>query len=133
MSERMPGVPGQPQIDASSGAELAPGIDKLRRLEKYLPDELDVIYDYGRFLADRLNPEIVPEGFVLAASLATHDLREGVDGFTGEQIDNRLTMYPPFFYDLLFLLTSRIAHAVYPEDFAGKVDVFLQEVNKQSK
>lgn len=105
---------------------------KLRELEKYLPDQQGPIYDFGRFLADRLNPQLVPQGFVMACFLAIYDLEAGVDGFTQKRITSRLVGYPPQIYQILHLFIPVIARAVFPADFAAGVEECYNETVKGS-
>ena len=52
-----------------------PAIEKLRNLRKYMPGLDETVYKFGAFLADRLNPRLVPTGFNLATELAFYDLQ----------------------------------------------------------
>lgn len=104
---------------------------KLNELKKYMPGAQDTIYEFGRFLSERLNPELVPEGFVLGCELAIYDLQKGVDGFTGEPINSNLVSYPPMVYALLRMEIPHIASVIFSEEFATAVKIFFQEVNKK--
>ena len=105
---------------------------KLMELETHLPDATnDLIYGFGRFLAERLKPELIPQGFVLACELALQDLQAGVDGFTGRPIQSRLAGYPPMIYALLRSEVATIAKAIFPEEFAKVVETFVEEMNQQ--
>jgi len=95
--------------------------DKLRNLSQYMPDQEETIYEFGKYLADRLNPELLPMGFVMACELALYDLQKGVDGFSGQPIRSRLVGYPPMIYALLRMMIDQIAEAIFPEDFANAV------------
>ncbi len=103
--------------------------EKLRNLKQYMPDRHDAIYDFGAYLADRLNPELVPQGFNMAAELALYDLQTGIDGFTRQPIRSRLVGYPPMSYGLLRMQVPEIAEAVCPEDFTKGVREFYEQVN----
>jgi len=103
----------------------APIIEKLKNLSEHMPGEDEFVYKFGAFLAGRLNPGIVPQGFVIAAQLALFDIQQGVDGFTGEQISRELHGYPPQMYAFLDALIPQIAKAVCPEDFTRGVEEFL--------
>lgn len=94
---------------------------KLRNLKEHLPDCDEVVWKFGAFLADRLNPELVPEGFSMAVTLALYDLEQGIDGYSGEPIRSSLVGYPPQIYALLNMYVPEIAEAVLPEDFAAEV------------
>ena len=103
--------------------EIVEAKKKLMELEKYISSNVidDPIYGFGRFLAERLNPELAPEGFVLACELALYDLQSGVDRFTQEPIRNGLVGYPPVIYTLLGMKISEIAEAIFPTEFAEAV------------
>lgn len=105
--------------------------EKLAELEKHMPKASDeVVYKFGHFLAGRLNnPEIVPQGFVMACELALYDLQQGVDGFSNKPIQSSLVGYPPMIYGLLRMEIPEIAKAVFPEDFAAEVKTMFDEVN----
>jgi hypothetical protein len=103
---------------------------KLARLEDHIPDSPnELIYKFGRFLAERLNSELVPMGFVMGCELVLYDLEQGVDGFTGKPIQNGLAGYPPMIYGLLRMEIPNIATAVFPEDFANSVKDHIDAVN----
>ncbi|HUW43418.1 MAG TPA: hypothetical protein VMV95_00440 [Bacillota bacterium] len=108
---------------------MEPIKEKLKGLREHMPDQQDVIYDFATYLADRLNPELVPQGFNMAAELALYDLEKGVDGFTGQPIQSRLVGYPSMIYRLLRMQVPQIAEAVCPEDFAQGVRKMYDEVN----
>lgn len=109
------------------GKEIKPGVDRLRQLEKYLPNQSEMVYEYARFLADRIGDgEIVPLGFAIAAELAIYDLSRGVNGFTGERINNSLTGYPPQIYGTFSAMTVLIARAAYSERFARAIEESLE-------
>lgn len=101
---------------------MVPIKEKLRNLQKYMPNEKELIYQFGRFLADRLNSELVPTGFLVAMQTALYDLQKGVDGYSGQLISNKLVGYPPIIYSLLSMRFMDITHAVCPDDFAKDVE-----------
>lgn len=126
-----------PDIESKVGAplkdeELAYGADRLRQLDKFLLDQEPIVYEYGKFLADRVGPDMHPVDFVLATTLAVYDLNKGIDGWTNEPIRNSLVGYPEFIYSILFQATPIIARATYSEEFATQVEEIVQEANKQS-
>src|SRR3989344_4941338 len=77
---------GPTRVLLEEAISMIPVKEKLRDLEKYMPKSDDTIHDFGRYLADRLNDRLVPEGFNLGAELALYDLQTGIDGFTGQPI-----------------------------------------------
>lgn len=103
---------------------------KLAKLEKLIPDAPnDLLYDFGRYLAGYLNPQLVPMGFVMGCELALYDLQTGVNGFTGKPIQSQLVGYPPQIYALLRMEIPRIADAVLPAEFAASVKNHIEQVN----
>ena len=107
--------------------------EKLRNLRQYMPNQIDVIYDFGAYLADRLNPELVSQGFDMAAELVISDLQMGVDESTGQPIRSRLVGYSPVIYGLLRTQVPKIAEAVCPEDFAKGVREFYERVKAKMR
>lgn len=103
---------------------------KLAKLEELIPDAPDgLLYDFGRFLAGYLNPELVDVGFVMGCELALYDLQTGINSFTKKPIQSRLVGYPPMIYALLHMETPRIADAVLPAEFAASVKSHIEQVN----
>ena len=100
-----------------------PIVEKLRNLRQYLPDQNEVVYDFGAFLAERLekHPNIIPVGFNVMAELGIYDLQRGIDGFTDKPITSRLVGYPSQIYTLFKMIVPDIAKATCPEDFAKEV------------
>lgn len=111
---------------------MEPVKEKLRNLRKYMPSQQDVIYEFGAFLADRLNLELDSQEFHTAAELALSDLQKGVDGFTGNPVQSRLVGLPFKSYFLLAAKVPQIAKAVCPEDFAKGVTFFYNRAIAKS-
>ena len=110
---------------------------KLRNLKEHMPD-LDgararLLLPFAELLADYMNPELVPQGFVIACELLLHDVEAGVNGRTGEPIRSDLVGYPPVLYRLLRLEIPALAKAIFPEDFAKGVQEFVNGVMQQMK
>lgn len=112
---------------------MEPVQEKLRNLPEHMPDQEQIVYDFGTFLADRLNPSLVPQGFAMAAELALYDAQQGKDGFTGQPVSGRLHGYPPQLYAVLRMSVPQIAEAVCPEDFAKGVKDFYEQVNAKMR
>ena len=102
---------------------------KLANLKTFMPETNDQVLAFGRFLSEYLNPQLVPQGFVMGCELALHDLQAGVHGFTGKPIQSSLVGYPPMIYALVRMEIPKIADAVFPKDFAEGVKAFIAEVN----
>ncbi|KKT42322.1 MAG: hypothetical protein UW30_C0001G0047 [Candidatus Giovannonibacteria bacterium GW2011_GWA2_44_13b] len=105
--------------------------EKLVKLEELIPQDFSdgMLYEFGRYLADYLNPELVPMGFVMGCELALYDLEKGVNGFTGKRIENNIVGYPPQTYSLLRMEIPRIADAVFSAEFAASVKKHIEEIN----
>jgi len=104
---------------------------KLRELEKHLPGQQEMVYQFGDFVAGRLNQRLLPQGFVMVCELAIYDLQEGVSGFSGKPINNRLVGSPPLIYALMRMFIPVIAEAVFPAEFAAEVKQFIEAVNER--
>ena len=110
---------------------MEPVKEKLRNLHDYMPGQEDLTYRFGAYLAERLDSELFPEGFNMAADLALYDLQKGVNGFTGEPIRSSLVGYPSVIYSILRKQVPNIAKAVCPKDFASEVRDFYEKVNAE--
>src|SRR3989344_3611536 len=88
----------------------------------------DFLYAFGEYLADHLNPQLVPMGFVMALELAMYDVQKGIDSRTNRPISSRVAGYPPMMYALLRMRFSEIAYAVLPAEFAAQVKAHIEEV-----
>jgi len=105
---------------------------KLVNLKEHLPGEHEqVVYDFGKYLAEYLNNELVPMGFALGCMLALHDLQAGVNGFSGKPIVGRLANYPPFVYAMLQRQIPHIAEAIFPAEFAAAVKAHYEAVDAE--
>ena len=102
--------------------------ERLNNLEEYMPDEHEMTYDFAAYLADKLNPTIVPMGFKMSAELALYYLAKGVDELSGEPIKNRLVGYSPIIYGAISMSIPQIADAVCPEEFAKEVTRLCEEI-----
>ena len=119
----------------SKAISMEPVKEKLRNLKDYMPKEDNILYDFGKYLADKLNPQLIPAGFNLACELAIEDLRrEGNYGEHGTvKVPMNLTGYPPQLYSLLRMRIRDIAKAVCPSDFAEQVNKVYEEINAKIK
>jgi len=115
-------------MDIKKSISMEPVKEKLRNLQKYMPEQQELVYEFGNYLADMLNPELVPFGFNMAAELALYDIQAGVNSFTKEPISTRLAGYPPQIYALLRNEIPDIAEAVCPEDFAKDVREVFEDI-----
>ena len=116
-------------VDLDRAISMEPIIEKLRHLRDYLPSMDETVYQFGSFLAVRLNPRLVPAGFNLAAELAFYDLNKCVDGYSGKPISSGLAGLPPIVYEILRWSVPGIANAVCPENFSKSVEKVIKKVN----
>jgi len=113
---------------------MEPVKEKLRNLRVHMQDVPDIVYEFGDFLANRLNPEIFPIGFNVAAEFALNDMREGTDSFSRQPIKERgLVGDPPEVYAGLSMYIPEIAEAVCPEDFAQEVVQVYEKVKAKMR
>jgi len=92
--------------------------EKLLNLGDTTPE---IVKDFSRNLADRLNCEITPSGFVATAAMLLMDLRRGYHHYTRERIENGLTYLGMSTYIALGEYVPLIAEQVCPDDFSQKV------------
>jgi hypothetical protein len=74
-----------------------------------------------RGLAKRLNPEIVPMGFLMTTELYIYDINSGKDGFTGEPMPRDVVGMPLGMNGIIRLVASEIASEAFGEDFGDAV------------
>jgi hypothetical protein len=103
------------------------GCTKLTVLEQYMPEQGSIVYDFGGLLAERVRPNTLPEGFLLAGLLVLYDASVGVDGFSGKPINSKLTGLPERMYMLLEIMIPKIAVAVASDEFAKEVRTLFRE------
>ena len=123
---------GGNKMSIDEAISMAPVKEKLRNLRQHMPAQQEVIYDFGAYLADRLNPELFPQGFNTTAESALYDLQEGVDRFTRQPIRSSLVGYPSTTYGSLRMKIPQIAAAVCPKDFAEGVKDFHSWVRQNT-
>src|SRR3990167_3651197 len=108
------------------GENLQPtqdAIEKLKRVQEFSTQPFDSrVATFAKFLATRLNGgDIVPLGFMMAASLALYDVEKGESGFTGEPLTTGLEHQDPYVYTLISLNVPALAQASFPKPFADEV------------
>ena len=110
-------------------------IAKLRNLRTLMPEAKEpLLYDFAEGFADRLNPEMVPLGFLTALDLFHYDLEKGVNGFTGKPMPRQLVGHPPMVLGLLRMVFMRkVAPAVLPEPFMAAVNAALAVLNEAAQ
>ena len=85
-----------------------------------------------RGLAQRLNPEIVPMGFLMATELYIYDINSGKDGFTGEPMPADVVGMPPIMNGIVRLVANNIAREAFGEEFGDAVLQVQQETRASS-
>ena len=103
---------------------------RLAKLEEIIPDAFDkILYVFGRYLVDHLNPRLAPMGFVMGCEIAILNLQVGVNEITGKPIPSCLVGYPPAIYNILHMEIPRIADAIFPLEFAENVRDHFETFN----
>jgi hypothetical protein len=97
----------------------AEAVEKLRNFNE--EDASSRVAQFAHFIAGRLNPELIPEGFVMASVLSIYDLQQGRDGYANKPIKNELVGLEDSDYDELLASVPRLAYAAFPESFANSV------------
>jgi hypothetical protein len=107
--------------------------DRLMRLREYLPNQQDLVYEFAEHMATHTNAELVPQGFIMVATLALYDLQTGIDGFAQKPLTSRLVGQPPMIYRIIELMIPMIAQAIFPADFAGVVKTTMDNIHQVQK
>ena len=103
---------------------------KLQNLREYMPGHPKMIYDFGDYLATRLNSELAPMGFNAEIRSTINDLQRGVSGFTGKSIQHSLSRQRYEVFEYMVMMLPKIVKAVCPSDFADKVMKAYDEINQ---
>ncbi|MBI4095787.1 MAG: hypothetical protein HY438_02915 [DPANN group archaeon] len=77
---------------------------------------------YERLLAQRLNPEVSPAGFLTAALATLNELKRGVDSVTGQPLQRALAEQDPMSLRMLLVTIPRIAGKVVSAEFGDSVE-----------
>lgn len=102
---------------------------RLASIEQHFDTPLDPsVVEFAHLLSDRLNPELVPMGFVMAGKLLAYDLHTGINGFTDEPIDSNLVQQSPKLYEELQDRIPAFAKFAFPPEFADEVATIIEEV-----
>ncbi|MDD3066486.1 MAG: hypothetical protein PHO48_01495 [Candidatus Gracilibacteria bacterium] len=111
--------------------KIATGVkEKLANLEKYMPDQPDIVYEFARFLSERASDELILAGFYMTVSLALGDLQKGVDGFDGKRINSRLVGAPPMGYKLLGSCAPKMAEVLFGKEYMDQVKEARSQVKE---
>lgn len=99
---------------------------RLKSIEEFSTQPVNpFVADFARLLADRLKtyPEIVPMGFMMAATILIYDLGKGVNGFTNEPINSSLVKRSPEIYGILDQSIPYLAKIAFEDspEFANAV------------
>ncbi len=91
------------------------------------------VVELGKFVARRMNPQLVPMDFVIASALCIEDLKRGIDGFTHKPIDTTLFRQPEYVYNFLYLNIPTLARIAFSEAFADDVRTNLLAILARSR
>lgn len=103
-----------------------PAIEILGNLQdELLPPEVN---EFAHYLANRIGSRnIVPQGFVMASMLSIYDLQTGIDGFSGQPIENSLVGREDKDYKVLMASLPALAGRAFSEEFAEEVAEGLRD------
>ena len=106
---------------------------RLLQAQEFAPRLLDPrVVELGKFVARRMNPQLVPADFVMTSVLCIEDLKRGRDGFTQKPLDSNLSRQPEYVYDYLYLSIPNLARIAFSEAFADEVRTNLVAILAQS-
>lgn len=111
--------------------DMTPIKEKLRNLKAYIPDAEEVMCDFAAYLAERINPRVVPMGFVIGAELAIYELENNITKYTSKP--SSLFGYSPEMYALMRVAVPQIVDAVCPEEFARGVKEVYDALNAKMR
>jgi len=111
---------------ARQTASMALPKEKLKSLETYINGQNENVYLFGLFLAEFLNDNLHPQGFVTSCELAIHCLQTGM-GKDKKPFVHKLAKKPSAVYGELRKAIPTIAVAVMPQGFSFEVKQILHE------
>lgn len=118
-----------------SAVPMADARDKMLRLEEIAPgNSVEPIYSFMRYLADERitdNDRLSPTGYVMLCELALIDLETGINGFTGQPINNSLTGYPSDIYLAIRGAAVDAAKHLFTEQFATAVQAAFDDIHSK--
>ncbi|MGH7157499.1 MAG: hypothetical protein ACREGD_00255 [Candidatus Saccharimonadales bacterium] len=76
---------------------------------------------FGRALADRLTPNVVPMGYVMVTELLIADCQSGQSGYPDKPLVWEITGYPDQMYAVLRMTADALAGAAFGEDYGKQV------------
>lgn len=110
-------------------------VEKLHNLKELLPKNEDPMLNllpcFGQHLATYLGDALLPEGFVRKSLLAVNDLKIGINGVTGEKIDELLCHHPKIIYHFIWADVPSIAEVIFPKDFATEVKNIIKNMKDE--
>jgi hypothetical protein len=110
----------RPEIKPNQPEEkLADVAERLKDLDRYLPNQPREVYLFAAFLASRVERIIISSpksSFKSMAIMALFDLRSGKDIRTGKPIQSEIAKQPYDFYDRLEESISKIIEAIFGKE-----------------
>lgn len=107
-------------------AEIQKGEGPFAVSHPFLPTAL-------RGLAERLNSDLVPMGFVMATEIYVYDVQTGTNGFTGEPMPREVVGMPSVMTAIIKMAAEDVARQAYGDEFVDAVSVIRQEVARTVK
>ena len=103
--------------------DMAPVANRLRHIEAFLIAP-DYVLVYARYIAEVMNPELTPMGFLVATEIARDELRRDYHGPNEVPVPaeyRSLVRGTPHLYWILNQYVPKITEAACPYDFAQEV------------
>lgn len=93
----------------------------------------EIIGNYCKYLAECLNPQLVPAGFMLAMEMILDSCRKGENYSSFNPMPPKLYGYPHGIYTLLRMEFPKIIKCVLPEEF-GKITIeYYEDINREMR
>jgi hypothetical protein len=106
--------------------------EKLANLEQYMPEMDKTIYTFAKYLGERLNDHLFPEGMNLQLELVMCDLAKGVD-MHGKPTPHSISQLPSPFYSILRMYSESIIDVVAPGYFAREFKQVYKDTHELAK
>jgi hypothetical protein len=105
--------------------------ERLKNLEKYLPGQTSIIYDFAKYFAEHVPENMSPITFNMQYQAVVGDLSKNIDADHKHAIPPSLHNRPHEFYRALPMLMASIAQAVCEKEFAEQVDAVYTTIEQK--
>ncbi len=103
--------------------------EKLMNIEEYMPQLPNVVVEFANYLADHLNPKLVPAGFALSYAYGIVSLYRGKHG-NGQPIHHKLAKMPRGEYIKIKNYFDEIVDVVAEPEFASEAKKEFQTLQE---